>query len=84
MGPDQDQEQQSPQKQDNSNQTDFVDYKVAMEFLGLSQSTFFRRVKAGVIPSYEDSLGGQRMFKMSELQILKANRYKPANLKNET
>lgn len=57
---------------------EFVDYKVAMEFLGLKQATFFRRVREGIIPSYEDTLHSKRrVFKMSDLRHLKANQYRP-------
>lgn len=57
---------------------EFVDYKIAMEFLGLKQATFFRRVREGVIPSYEDTLRPKRrVFKMADLRQVKANQYKP-------
>lgn len=61
-----------------NNGEEYVDYKVAMNFLGLKQATFFRRVREGVIPSYEDTLRPKgRVFKMSELKHLKANQYRP-------
>lgn len=70
--------------EDNSNNNadpvkeEFVDYKVAMEFLGLKQATFFRRVREGVIPSYEDTLRPKRrVFRMSDLHRVKANQYRP-------
>lgn len=57
---------------------EYVDYKIAMEFLGLKQATFFRRVREGVIPSYEDTLRPKRrVFKMSDLKQVKANQYRP-------
>lgn len=59
------------------NAEEFVDYKIAMEFLGLKQATFFRRVREGVIPSYEDTLRPKRrVFKMEDLKQLKANQYR--------
>lgn len=62
----------------DTRQEEFVDYKVAMEFLGLKQATFFRRVREGVIPSYEDTLRPKRrVFKMADLRQIKANQYKP-------
>jgi hypothetical protein len=55
-----------------------VDYKVAMEFPGLKPATFFRRMREGVIPSYEDTLlPKRRVFKMEDLRQVKANQYKP-------
>ncbi|HEX2909936.1 MAG TPA: hypothetical protein VH186_03955 [Chloroflexia bacterium] len=57
---------------------EFVDYKAAMEFLGLKQATFFRRVREGIIPSYEDTLRPKRrVFKIADLKQVKANQYRP-------
>jgi predicted DNA-binding transcriptional regulator AlpA len=74
---------QNQKLHENEDEDGYVDYKVAMDFLGLKQATFFRRVKDGTIPSYEDTLRpGQHVFKMSELVVVKANRYKPVQIDN--